>query len=513
MKLFKKGVLLSFITIQLIACSKDDEPQNTPPVIKAQSFTVAEDKAASSNIGAVTAIDVDKDDLTFKIIKNDNDLFAVNTSGNLSITANKSLDYETQTKHEITLEVSDGKDKASAVITINVTDVNENSPISIADQSFTVAEDIGLGGLAGKLNITDPDDDVSTFSIKNGNDDGLFTINSFGEIRMNKKLDYETTTIHTLNIEVNDANGSSDNATITINVTNVNDVVPTVTVTGPFTVNEDIDDTVIIGQVQATDVEGDNLTYSLTSQSTTGNLFAINANSGELSLITGENLDYETATQHTVHITVFDGKHYVFDSVIIYVTDVVETGGTIVNIPDANFKAVLVANTTINTNGDSEIQVTEANNYVGSIHIQSKGINDLTGIEEFVKITELQASNNSLINIDLSKNTELTVLHLALCGLTSIDISKNTKLEDVSFNINQLTSLNFSSHTNLKKLSLENNKLTSLNLANGSNNNMTLFEVRQNPSLTCIKIDAGFTVPADGSWNKDAIASYNTTCP
>ena len=31
-----------------------------------------------------------------------------------------------------------------------------------------------------------------------------------------------------------------------------------------------------------------------------------------------------------------------------------------VNIPDANFKAYLVGNTSINTNLDSEIQVTEA---------------------------------------------------------------------------------------------------------------------------------------------------------
>ena len=34
--------------------------------------------------------------------------------------------------------------------------------------------------------------------------------------------------------------------------------------------------------------------------------------------------------------------------------------GQNVNIPDANFKAYLVGNTAINTNGDSEIQVSEA---------------------------------------------------------------------------------------------------------------------------------------------------------
>ena len=38
------------------------------------------------------------------------------------------------------------------------------------------------------------------------------------------------------------------------------------------------------------------------------------------------------------------------------------TGVTVqnVNIPDANFKSALLANTAINTNGDVEIQVSEA---------------------------------------------------------------------------------------------------------------------------------------------------------
>ena len=40
-----------------------------------------------------------------------------------------------------------------------------------------------------------------------------------------------------------------------------------------------------------------------------------------------------------------------------------------VTIPDANFKAALVANASINTNMDSEIQITEANSYSGSINL------------------------------------------------------------------------------------------------------------------------------------------------
>ena len=40
--------------------------------------------------------------------------------------------------------------------------------------------------------------------------------------------------------------------------------------------------------------------------------------------------------------------------------------GQNVNIPDANFKAYLVGNILINTNEDTEIQVSEANSFNGT---------------------------------------------------------------------------------------------------------------------------------------------------
>jgi hypothetical protein len=43
----------------------------------------------------------------------------------------------------------------------------------------------------------------------------------------------------------------------------------------------------------------------------------------------------------------------------------------IVHIPDANFKAALVGNGEINTNGDDEIQVSEAEAYSGSLDVSS----------------------------------------------------------------------------------------------------------------------------------------------
>ncbi len=58
----------------------------------------------------------------------------------------------------------------------------------------------------------------------------------------------------------------------------------------------------------------------------------------------------------------------------------------VVNIPDANFKAALVDDLSINTNGDGEIQVSEAL-ATTNINVRDSHITDLSGIEAFTNLT------------------------------------------------------------------------------------------------------------------------------
>ena len=69
--------------------------------------------------------------------------------------------------------------------------------------------------------------------------------------------------------------------------------------------------------------------------------------------------------------------------------------GQNVYIPDAIFKAYLVGNTAINTNGDTEIQVSEATAFNGAISCSFMGISDLTGIEAFTNLTELSCGDGN----------------------------------------------------------------------------------------------------------------------
>ena len=143
--------------------------------------------------------------------------------------------------------------------------------------------------------------------------------------------------------------------------------------------------------------------------------------------------------------------------------------GQNVNIPDANFKAYLVSNSAINTNGDSEIQLIEANTFNGQIECSYLNIADLTGIEEFSSLTELNCRGNQISIIDVSNNTSLTLFDCSYNQLTDIDISSNPNI--ITFICNS----NF--------------QLISLDIKNSNNINMTNVVMSQNPNLSCINVD------------------------
>ncbi|MEO1627074.1 MAG: hypothetical protein AAFV25_18120, partial [Bacteroidota bacterium] len=108
-------------------------------------------------------------------------------------------------------------------------------------------------------------------------------------------------------------------------------------------------------------------------------------------------------------------------------------GPCTVSIPDANFKAALIANTDINTNGNSDIECDEASAYSGGLDLSDVGITDLTGIEAFDKISELNINNNNqLVGLPLGQNIQLTKISFINCGaIASIDVSNSSLLTEL----------------------------------------------------------------------------------
>ncbi|WP_100613438.1 DUF7619 domain-containing protein [Confluentibacter citreus] len=135
----------------------------------------------------------------------------------------------------------------------------------------------------------------------------------------------------------------------------------------------------------------------------------------------------------------------------------------IINIPDTNFKNILLNNGT-DLNADGEIQVFEAENRT-SLAITNQGIESLEGIQYFVNLTTLAAQDNLIASLDITSLTNLKSLDLNGNSLTSLDTSLLTNLEYLYLNNNSFTSLNVDTLNNLKQLDCSYNPLTSLDVS------------------------------------------------
>lgn len=157
-------------------------------------------------------------------------------------------------------------------------------------------------------------------------------------------------------------------------------------------------------------------------------------------------------------------------------------GAQIVNIPDANFKAYLLsANSTnsiasnisnqhivIDANGDNEIQVSEALN-VYKLYISGPSasmINNLTGINYFNNLIDLQAYNISLTDLQISGLPNLTAILVINNQISSLSINNLSSLQAISFANNQISNFSITNCPNLQQLDCSGNQLTAIDVSN-----------------------------------------------
>lgn len=162
----------------------------------------------------------------------------------------------------------------------------------------------------------------------------------------------------------------------------------------------------------------------------------------------------------------------------------------IVNIPDANFKAKLLAADVTNLiaqddngpikidlNGDGEIQVSEALN-VTYLYVHQSQIQSLEGINSFANLKFLRCFGNQLSELNLVGLDNLEELSCATNQILNLDVSNLTNLKHLSCGSNQISSLDLSMLTNLEYLAVQNNLLTSLEINNLTN--ISLLNINSN---------------------------------
>ncbi|HIF9523444.1 TPA: Ig-like domain-containing protein, partial [Photobacterium damselae] len=219
-------------------------PVNDAPVGEDVSAETQEETAVT---GQLTATDVDGDNLTFKPGSNpENGSVTVNPDGSWEYVPNPDFNGE----DSFTVVVDDGNGGTDTItVTVNVTPVND-APVG-EDVSAETQEETAV---TGQLTATDVDGDNLTFKPGTNPENGSVTINSDGSWEYVPNPDFNGEDSFT--VVVDDGNGGTDTITVTVNVTPVNDA----------PVGEDIsaetqEETAVTGQLTATDVDGDNLTF------------------------------------------------------------------------------------------------------------------------------------------------------------------------------------------------------------------------------------------------------------
>ena len=303
---------------------------NEAPSFPTQRATrsVAENTASGQAIGdPFQAKDPDNGDiLTYSLRRSDKDSFSIDPStGQLQTRA--ALDYETKNSYnDLAVRVTDSGGLTDAIIvTINVTDVNENRSPVFTDGSATtryVAENTGSGqDIGSAVSATDPDNDTLTYTL-GGADAASFGINGTnGQLQTNAALNYESDASYSVIVSVSDSKGGSDSISVTINVTDVNEAPAFKQSSLTRSVPENTGSGTSLGNaLDVSDPDRNTLSYTLGGPDATS--FSFDSTTRRLQTSTA--LDYETKTSYSVTVSVSDGSLTDTITITVNVADVNE---------------------------------------------------------------------------------------------------------------------------------------------------------------------------------------------
>lgn len=267
-------------------------------------------------------------------VETEGDKFAISSTGEL--TTKVELDYD-DAPHNYSVEISitDGINTDNAVVEVQVTDINDNSPV-FASSSVTksVPEDADVGSNVTEVPATDKDSGFNKeirYSLRGGL--GRFHIDPVsGMVSVAAALDRETQAEYDLLVVAEDQGrpARSATATLLVQVSDINDNIP------KFSEAEyqvEVLETEAVGtnlfNLSATDPdEGANgrVTYSIFQQSPSSEpaVFELDSSSGTLQLV--QPLDYSKVKVYTLTVQASDGG----------TPSLVGSGSVVVKVKDVN---------------------------------------------------------------------------------------------------------------------------------------------------------------------------------
>ena len=259
--------------IETASVTADITGNQAPTAITLSASTFAEN-AAGASVGILSVTDPDSGEtFTYSISGTDKDSFELSGT-TLKLKDTISANFEADASYSITLTATDSADNTvSKDYTITVTDVNDAPSITSSSTSSVSENTSAVITLTG----TDPDSDTLVYSISGGDDASLFTINSAsGALSFSTAPDYETPTdsdknnIYSIQVTATDPDGLSNNQTVSVAVTDVNETISGKLIDGYIggaTVFQDLDNDGVLDAGEPYTTTDSTGAFSLTLQS------------------------------------------------------------------------------------------------------------------------------------------------------------------------------------------------------------------------------------------------------
>ena len=300
------------------------------------SLTLSEATVPGSVVAAFTSTDADVGEVgTFTLDNDAGGRFAISSSGQLTLKAGATLNYETATSHLIRVRVSDVTGLfTTRDITVTVADVNE-APTGINATGLTIAENKAADVLVATLTGVDPDGAVAdplTLTLTN-DAGGRFKIVGNQLRTTATMLNYEAATSHVVTVLATDRGGLTFSKSFTVTVTNVNEAPTAITTSNLSPIAENSAGGLLVANFSSTDPDaGDTRTFSLANNP--GGRFAIST-AGVLTVQAGAVLDYEATSSISITVKVTDAGGLSYQKAFSVV---------LTNVPEApNAPAVLTS--------------------------------------------------------------------------------------------------------------------------------------------------------------------------
>ena len=316
----------------------------------------ASDADATTNTITYSVVDINGDPVV-------GGPFAVDgNSGVVTVADNTQLDYESATSHTVYVKATSADGSTSQEsFTVNLTDANEAGVGAISDTDAAanaVIENVAPGTVVGVTAFADDPDGTDTVSYSLSDDaGGLFAIDATtGVVTVAGALDRETAASYNIEVTATSSDLSTSVQSYTININDIDEfdvsAVSDSDVSANSVSESAANGTAVGVTASASDADAttNTITYSvvdINGDPVVGGPFAVDANSGVVTVADNTQFDYETATSQTVYIkaTSADGSTSQ-QSFVVNLTDADEFDVT--TPTDANAGANTVAEDAVN---------------------------------------------------------------------------------------------------------------------------------------------------------------------